>query len=171
MNVFFQELPEGFSASIKADKDTYTVTLNGPADTAAGDLSFRIACFGEFNGKGQTIFRDVPVKVVDPISVTVTPAGALAVGEKQKIKIEVARAAGSEAQDVTLSWTKLPAGVSGDETITIAKDKSEVEVELAAAADAVVVVFEELTVQAKTTYAGKEVTGVSQAVKLEVKQP
>ena len=43
--------------------------------------------------------------------------------------------------------------------------------ELAAAADAVVAVFEELTVQAKTTYAGKEVTGVSQAVKLEVKQP
>ena len=171
MNVFFQELPEGFSASIKADKDTYTVTLNGPADAVAGDLRFRIACFGEFNGKGQTIFRDVPVKVVDPISITVIPAGALAVGEKQKVKIQVVRAAGSEAQDVTLNWTKLPAGVSGDETITIAKDKSEVEAELAAAADAVVAVFEELTVQAKTTYAGKEVTGVSPAVKLEVKQP
>lgn len=171
MNVFFQELPEGFSASIKADKDTYTVTLNGPADVAVGDLSFRIACFGEFNGKGQTIFRDLPIKVVEPISVTLTLAGALVVGQKQKVKIEIVRAAGSEPQEVTLSWTTLPAGVSGDETFTIAKDKSEVEVELAAAADATVAVFEELTAQAKTSYSGKEVTAVSPAVKLEVKQP
>jgi len=169
INLFFQQLPEGFTASVKADKDTYTVTLNGPADAAAGDLSFRIASFGEFNGKGQTIFRDVPIKVVEPISVTLTPAGALLVGQKQKIKIEITRAAGSEPEDVTLSWTSLPAGVSGDETITIAKDKSEVEVELAAAADAAVVVFEELTAQVKTTYAGKEVTAGSPAVKLEVK--
>ena len=169
MNVFFQQLPEGFSASVKADKDTYTVTLSGPADAAAGELSFRIACFGEFNGKGQTIFRDVPITVVDPISVTLTPVGALLVGQKQKVKIEIVRAAGSEPQDVTLSWTKLPAGVSGDETITIAKDKSEVEVELAAAADAAAIVFEELTAQAKTTYAGKEVTAESPAAKLEVK--
>ena len=113
----------------------------------------------------------MPIKVVDPISVKLTPAGALLVGQKQKIKIEIVRAAGSEAQDVTLRWTSLPAGVSGDETITIAKDKSEVEVELTAAADTAVVVFEELMAQAKTTYAGKEVTGDSPAVKLEVKQP
>jgi len=171
MTVFFQQLPEGFSASIKADKDVYTVTLNGPADAAVGDLSFRLACYGDFNGKGQTIFRDVAIKVMDPITVTLTPVGPLLVGQKQTFKIAIVRAPGSEAQDVTLSWTKLPAGVTGEESITIAKDATEAEVELTAAADAEVAVFEELSLQAKTSYSGKDVTAVSPSVKLEVKQP
>jgi hypothetical protein len=72
---------------------------------------------------------------------------------------------------VTLSWTKLPAGVTGEESITIAKDATEAEVELTAAADAEVAVFEELSLQAKTSYSGKDVTAVSPSVKLEVKQP
>ena len=98
INLFFQELPDGFYSQRQGGQGY----LHGDPQwssryAAAGDLSFRIASFGEFNGKGQTIFRDVPIKVVDPISVTLTPAGALLVGQKQKIKIEITRAAGSEA--------------------------------------------------------------------------
>jgi hypothetical protein len=171
VNVFFRGLPEGFSASLKADKEAYTVTIKGPADAPLGDLAFRMECFGDMAGKGQTLMRDVVIKVSEPLTVTVTPVDALLAGQKQKVKIQVTRLAGSEAQDVVLTWTKLPPGVSGDESITIPKDKNEIEVELSAAADAAIAVFEELTIQAKSTFAGKDVTIASAATKIEVKQP
>ncbi|MCA9165792.1 MAG: hypothetical protein KDA62_22550, partial [Planctomycetales bacterium] len=87
-----------------------------------------------------------------------------------KVKIRLTRA-GDDPQPVTLKWTKLPAGVTGDESMMIAADQSELEVELRAAAEAAAVMFEELTVEAASKFQGKDFTASSEPGKLEVKLP
>ena len=87
-----------------------------------------------------------------------------------KVKVKVIRGAGSAPQPVTLKRKNLPAGVTGDETITIAADQTELEVELKAAADAKVGKFTGLALDAQTKYADKDVAVASASVALETKK-
>ena len=160
-------LPGGFQAAVKADKDNYNVTLTGPKDAAEGRVTWRLVSYGELGGRGQIVARDIPIDIVEPLAATIAPAGPLAAGKTQKARISLVRK-GDDKQPVTVKFTKLPAGVTADESYTIAADQHEIEVELTAAADAAVGKFEALTVEAASKYAGQDLSVTSAPAVLEV---
>ena len=75
------------------------------------------------------------MRVVKPIAVSLTPAGPMAPGGKQKVKVSVTRI-GAATGAVTVNFKQLPAGVSAAGDVQIPEGQAEVEVELSAAADA-----------------------------------
>jgi hypothetical protein len=50
--VLVDDLPEGFSATVKAEKDVYHVTVKGPKD-ASGTIPVKVLGYGQFKGKGM----------------------------------------------------------------------------------------------------------------------
>jgi hypothetical protein len=48
---------------VKADKDTYNITLTGPKDAAPGKHTIRLVSYGEFKGTGQVLITEVPVEI------------------------------------------------------------------------------------------------------------
>ena len=135
-----------------------------------GQHALHITSFGDLNGLGHVDVQDIVVHVVTPLKVELSAPAAVIVGQSQKVKVKVIRGLGSAPQPVTLKWKNLPAGVTGDETITIAADQTELEVELKAAADAKVGKFTGLALDAQSKYAEKDVTATSAAVALETKK-
>jgi hypothetical protein len=121
-----------------------------------------VLSYGEVAGKGLAVVSaDLPIQVVNPINVTLAPAGGLVFGHKQKLKITVARAAVGGAVDrqpVVVKWKKLPAGVTGPAEVTIPADQDAAVVELVAAADAAASAFNDLVATAATKYQGQDVT-------------
>ncbi|MFP6672184.1 MAG: hypothetical protein VB857_12275 [Pirellulaceae bacterium] len=163
-------LPVEISAVVKQEKDQYHVTVKGSPAMKEGQHALHITSFGDLNGQGQIEVEDVVVHVVTPLKVELSAPAAVIVGQSQKVKVKVIRGAGSAPQPVTLKWKNLPAGVTGDETITIAADQTELEVELKAAADAKVGKFTGLALDAQTKYADKDVAVASASVALETKK-
>ncbi|MEC9002826.1 MAG: hypothetical protein VX644_05600, partial [Planctomycetota bacterium] len=149
IRVSMDGLPGEISAAVKQEKDQYHVTVKGSVDMKEGQHALHITSYGDLNGQGQIEIKDVVVQVVTPLKVELSAPAAVVVGQSQKVKVKVVRGAGSNPQPVTLKWKNLPAGVTGDETITIAADQSELEVELKAAADAKVGKFSGLALDAQ----------------------
>ena len=163
-------LPVEISAAVKQEKDQYHVTVKGSPEMKEGQHALHITSFGDLNGLGHVDVQDIVVHVVTPLKVELSAPAAVIVGQSQKVKVKVIRGLGSAPQPVTLKWKNLPAGVTGDETITIAADQTELEVELKAAADAKVGKFTGLALDAQSKYAEKDVTATSAAVALETKK-
>ncbi len=63
INVFPEDLPPGFEASVKSDKDTYTVTITGD-EAATSEFEVRLVTIGEHQGRGQVLVKKVPVRIV-----------------------------------------------------------------------------------------------------------
>ena len=163
-------LPVEISAAVKQEKDQYHVTVKGSPAMKEGQHALHITSFGDLNGLGHLDVKDIIIHVVTPLKVELSAPAAVIVGQSQKVKVKVIRGAGSAPQPVTLKWKNLPAGVTGDETITIAADQTELEVELKAAADAKVGKFTGLALDAQTKYAEKDVAVASASVALETKK-
>ena len=72
ITVMVENLPAGFSSEVKADKDTYSVTVTGPKDAADGTHSIKIVSYGEFKGQGMLAVNEVPLE----IKTAATPAAA-----------------------------------------------------------------------------------------------
>ncbi len=158
----------------KPPKETYGITISGPADLADGEHRIQLLAFAEFGGRGQKLITELPVKVVTPMSLTVAPAGPLMVGKKQKVKVTVTRFSDGKRvtrEPVTVRCTKLPAGVTGPGDVTFAADvdQFQIDLELTAAAGAAVGKFDGLTVEAVTKFQGQEIKIPSPAASLEVK--
>lgn len=168
-------LPAGVSAEVKRNgngpSETYDIILKGPKDLKEGLSSIRYFAFTEMgvNGRG-TQSGDIRLNVITPLAVTVAPAGPIAQGQKQKVKLTLTRK-GDDKQPVDVVFKALPAGVTAPEKTTLAADQNEVEVEISAAADAAVVKFEQLVVTAASKYAGTDISAESPAAVLEVKAP
>ena len=168
-------LPPGIAAEIKRNgngpSETYDVILKGPKDAPEGLHSIRYFAFTEMgvNGRGSQS-GDIRLNVITPLAVAVTPAGPIAQGQKQKVKLTLTRK-GDDKQPVDLVFKALPAGVTAPEKTTLTADQNEIEVELSAAADAAVVKFEQLVAVATSKYAGTDISVESPAVVLEVKAP
>ncbi|MBC8353010.1 MAG: PPC domain-containing protein [Planctomycetes bacterium] len=78
ITVMVENLPPGFSSAVKADKDTYTVTLTGPKDAADGTHMIKILSYGEFKGQGILAVNEVPIEIK-----TAAAAPAAAAEEKK----------------------------------------------------------------------------------------
>ncbi len=164
----FEDVPEGITVADKADKGVHTITVTVPADLAE-EKAFTVKAYAEHAGHLQFVKRSVPIKVVDPLTVTIKLEAAIAAGASQKAIVSVVRGPGSAAEPVTLTLAGLPDKVTVPAELTIAADKTELEVEIAAAADAAVAKTDGITVTAKSKYAGKDVSAVSAAITVEVK--
>lgn len=168
-------LPAGVTAEVKRNgngpSETYDIVLKGPKDLKEGLNSIRYFAFTEMgvNGRGSQS-GDIRLNVITPLAVAVAPAGPIAQGQKQKVKLTLTRK-GDDKQPVDLVFKTLPAGVTAPEKTTLAADQNEIEVELSAAADAAVVKFEQLAVTATSKYAGTDISVESPAAVLEVKAP
>ncbi len=162
------QLPAGFSASVKADKDQYTITLTGPKNISGDGLAIPLDVFGNFKNRGRMESISVPVKFIEPLTITTEASGTLVVGGAQKFKVRVARI-GDDPQPITLKWKSLPPGVTVGDAITVAADKSEIEIELRAASDAKPGVSEGVLIEASTKFKGQDLTTVGAPLKLEVK--
>jgi hypothetical protein len=168
-------LPAGITAEVKRNnpgpKETYDVVLKGPKDMAEGVHSFRYFAFSEMGTNGRAVQSgDVRLNVVTPLALTLAPAGPLAPGATQKVKLAVTRR-GDDRQPVDVTFKALPPGVTAPEKTTLAADQNEVEVELTAAADAPAMNFAGLVAAAASKYAGVDIAVESPAVALEVKAP
>jgi hypothetical protein len=168
-------LPAGISPEIKRNgngpEETYDITLKGPKDLAEGQHTLRYFAFAEMGANGRAAQSgDIRLNVVTPLAVTALPAGPLVQGQKQKVKLTLARR-GDDKQPVDLKFKTLPTGVTAPEKTTLAADQNEIEIELSAAADATLVKFEQLVAVATGKYAGVDITVESPAVALEVKAP
>ncbi len=176
LTVLVDSLPEPLKATVKLNgkvpSETYQVTLTGPKDLADGDRKLRLLAYTSFKGRTEKIVKEISIEVVTPLTVTLAPAGPIVIGQKQKVKVIVTRPAGSDRQPITLTWTKLPAGITGPTTpvsVNADIDKLEVDFELTAAADAKPGTFTDLVVQAVTKFQGQDITVPNTPTKLEVK--
>ncbi|MFM7842910.1 MAG: PPC domain-containing protein [Planctomycetota bacterium] len=166
LGVFITNGPAGFSFEVKRNgngpQETYQVIVKGPAGAAEGSHPIKVVSYAELAGKGQSVVSaDLPIKIVSPLTVTITPAGGLVFGNKQKVKLTVTRfATGNEAdkQPVVIKFKKLPPGVTGPAEVTIPADQVAAEVELVAAADAPAGAINDVAVTATTKFQGQDIT-------------
>lgn len=132
-------LPPGVTAvlaNVDKGQPQASITLNGPGALSEGDYPFRIVGASTFqNQPKRAVLDNVILRVVKPIAVSLTPAGPMAPGGKQKVKVAVTRY-GAATGVVTVKFKQLPPGVSIAGDVQVPEGQSEVEVELAAAADA-----------------------------------
>jgi hypothetical protein len=173
ISVAVENLPEGITAEIKPvgkGEAEYDVTLKGPDRLPESLPALRIVGTGEHNNQTKrVVLADVPLTVVKPLAVSVAPAGPIAPGGQQKIKITATRMT-DEKTPIALVWRKRPAGIDAPADVAIAADQSEVEIMLTAAADAPLGSFADLIVAATTKVKGQDVTVESAAATLEVKK-
>lgn len=166
-------LPPGFTAEVKPiekDKTDAAVVLKGPAAAAVAVHKLRLVGNGTHqNQPKQVVLAEVPLRVIPPLEITLTPAGPLVAGAAQKVKV-TARFFSDEKPAVTLVWSQLPSGVTGAESVVIAAGQTEVETELTAAANAAMGGALKLAGQATTTIQGREIS-TSAATTVEVKMP
>ncbi len=168
-------LPAGIAAEVKRNgngpDETYDIVLKGPKDFAEGQHTLRYFAFAEMGTNGRAVQSgDIRLNVVTPLAATIAPAGPLAQGQTQKVKVTLARR-GDDKQPVDVKFKALPAGVTASEKTTLAADQNEIEIELTAAADAAVAKFDQLIAVATSKYAGVDITVESVPVALEVKAP
>jgi hypothetical protein len=173
IGVAIENLPEGITAEVKPvgkGEAEYDVTLKGPEKLPETLPALRIVGTGEHNNQTKrVVLADVPLAVVKPLAVSVAPAGPIAPGGQQKIKITATRMT-DEKTAIALVWRKRPTGIEAPAEVAIAPDASEVEIMLTAAADAPVGSFADLIVAATTKVKGHDVTVESAAATLEVKK-
>lgn len=165
------ELPEGWSATAKAEKDDLVVTLKHPAGASGDTVVLKLVWYAEFKGRGQVVETPLTIRLVDPLKVTLAALPALKAGETLKVPVEIVRGEGSEPQPVVLKLQNLPAGVTASENVTIAPADSKGELTLTAAADAKPGKFGNVVVAAQTKFAGQDVTAQTEPKELELLAP
>lgn len=169
ISVLHAPLPSGFSLAVKQENDTYKATLTGPKELPEGWAMLELTAYGEM-GRGQASVHRLPIEVIEPLAVAITPAGPLVAGQSQKIKIRVVRK-GDDRQPVSAKFVALPPGVSAASEFLIPAEQDELDVDLTAAPDAAAVKFEQLNLEASTKYAGQDVRATSGLATLEVTRP
>jgi hypothetical protein len=163
-------LPEGFTAEvmpIAAGQTEIAFAIKGPAELPEGEHKIQITGSGVFNNQPKSVLlADVPLKVVRPLSATVTPAGPIPANGTQKVKVSVQRF-GDDNGPVAILFKNLPAGVTAPAAVAIPAGASEVEVDLTAAGAAPGKI-ENLAAVAVTLLKGTAVTVESPPAALEV---
>jgi len=171
ITVAVEGLPEGISAEAKPvekGEAEYEVVLTGPKSFPEGVHHLRITGTGTFQNQPKTVvLENVPLHVVQPLVVRLFPAGPIAIGHRQTVKLRVLRF-GEERHPVTIQWKEMPSGLSAPGDLIIPPDKDEVDVELTAASDASVGIFDNLVVTAMTQFQGDTIAVESSPARLRI---
>jgi hypothetical protein len=122
--------------SIGKGKTEATIEFTGPAALAEASYALRLVGKATFdNQPGEVVVDNLELRVTSPLAIEAKLAGKLVRGGQQKVRIHVLRA-GDDKQPIQLVWQGLPAGLSGEQKITIPAGKSDVETTLSAQAGA-----------------------------------
>ncbi|MGE0608967.1 MAG: PPC domain-containing protein [Pirellulales bacterium] len=163
-------LPAGFTAEVQPiakDAAEVAFAIKGPTDLPEGEHKITIRGDAVLTNQPKTVLlADVSLKVVQPLTVTVVPAGPITINGKQKVKVSVARFS-ADTGPVPLLFKNLPANVTVPDAIAIPTGAAEVEVELTAA-NATAGKVENLIVVATAVLQGNAVLGESAPAVLEV---
>ncbi|MFM8536592.1 MAG: hypothetical protein ACKOES_00765 [Planctomycetaceae bacterium] len=184
LDVTFPNPPPGLSFEVHREgdgpnvlgkrqtKETYRVVAKAAKGTPAGTHRVQVLGYGEVGGRGFAMLcGDLTVRVVQPLTVTVRPADAIAFGPRQKLRIGITRASLGgvvDRQPVVVRWKNLPAGLTAPSEVTIPADQDSAVVELVAGPDTATGVFADLAVTATTTVQGKETSAESTGLGGEV---
>lgn len=164
-------LPEALMLEVKPiakGQNEVELELKGPESLDLREYKIRITGSGTHQNQPKTVvLGEVPLRVIPPLQVFVAPAGALAAGGKQKVKISLRRF-GDEAPAVAVTLKNLPTGVTAPADLMIPEGKNEIEIELTAAADAQVGKIENLVAAASATIKGQPTMVESPPAVLEV---
>lgn len=173
VNLAVEGLPPGVTAKVAAidkGKGEVDVELSGVAALAEGEHVFRVVGTATYQNQPKRVILDkIVLRVVKPVQVVITPVGALSVGGKQSIKVQLTRY-GDAKGPVVVRFKQLPLGVTGPAELTIAEGKNEGAFELAAAANA----LPGKTLLAATATASvkdRAVTVDSEPMALEINKP
>ncbi len=110
-----------WNIAAKADKDNYTLTVSrlNPKDEPSF-LSF--LAYSEFNGRGRSIEKKLPIEWIDPVKVSVAAPEPLIAGKTHSLSLKVERQ-GNDPQPVEVAFKSLPKGWTVGESITVAADQ------------------------------------------------
>ncbi len=166
-------LPAGVTAKvapIEKGKPDATIELSGPAGLAEGDYPFRVTGAGTFQNQPKRVTLDnLVLHVVQPIQVTIAPAGPLAAGGKQSVTLKLTRY-GDANGPVTLRFRSLPSGIDMPPEVIVPEGASEATLELTAAAD-VPAGKAELAAIASAKVKERAITVESDVAALEITRP
>lgn len=171
INLAVEGLPEGVTAAVQpvaADQPQVALVLTGGENLPEGDHVLRVTGSAVFQNQPRSVvLADVPLKVIKPLGVSLSPAGPIVAGGTQKVKVTIVRY-GDNNGAVALTFKNLPTGVTAPAGTAVPEGQTEVEVELTAAADAVVGAVPNLAVEAAATVKGNAVAVESAPVAWEV---
>lgn len=131
-------LPPGVTvtaAPVDKGQPQVTLAVAGPSTLAEGDYPFSVVGTATLQNQTKQVVASGWLQVVQPIAVAVTPAGPMAAGSTQKVKLQLTRHGGA-AGPVTVALVNLPPGVTAPAEATIPDGQNEIELDLACAADA-----------------------------------
>jgi hypothetical protein len=172
----FNGLPEGVSirnengrgGRIKGQID-FICEVSGPPTLHPGTHSFEVIAQGEFKGVQKEVkLAKVPLRVVLPLQISATLEGPLSPGKNQRLKIVATRFEETDPQPIQVRLTHFPAGLSGNNSVTIPAAESAAVLELSPGKEALVGKSNSLTLSATTRVLGQEVTVDSTPIELEV---
>ena len=167
-------LPAGVTAEVKPiekGKPEVDIVLKGSENLPLGDHKFKLTGTATFQSQPkQVVLGEVALKVINPLVVAAAPAGTIAPGGKQKVKVTITRF-GDHKAPVSLAWKVLPAGITLPESGIVAEGKNEVEIEVSAASNAMLGKSENLVLVATTKFKDQDIVVESSPVVLEVKAP
>lgn len=172
----FEGLPKDITIAVKTPKPTKTgvasfhCDITGPAESVGGDKTFTIVATAEHKGATQEQrLTNVVLRAIEPLGLDAKPAGTLPRGGKQKLNLTITRFGdATNALPVVVRLPKLPAGVTGPESLTIAANQTAAELELTAAATLAPGKLAGLILTATTPVKGRDVKVESAPVVLEV---
>ena len=148
-----------WTAAVKPDKDTYTMTWTRGAEAGQPE-QVSLLTYAEFNGRGRLQSQSIPVAWIDPLKVTIKPTGVLVAGIPQKIQVDLEWAKQAPPQPVKLTWQNLPAGWSGA-AVDVPADQKSATIDLIPAAD-FAAASASVQLLATTTYAGQPLNATSE---------
>lgn len=167
VNIRIEGLPKGFSVSggeqpvSRSENNEYRFQLRGPTEIDRGNLPVRI--IGEASLKGQTKeveLSDLPLKIIDPLLVSVDGVGVFKPGSRQTIVIRARRfvpRAGGDKKQIDVEFSTVPIGVSLPKRVVIPAGKNETSVELSIASGTDISTLRAIQVIARTVVAGHDV--------------
>lgn len=172
----FEGLPKDITIAVQTPKPTKTgvasfhCDITGPADSLGGDKPFTIIATAEHKGATQEQrLTNVVLRAIEPLGLDAKPAGPLPRGGKQKLILTITRHGdATNAQPVIVHLPKLPAGVTGPESLTIAANQTTAELELTAAATVAPGKLPALLLTATTQLKGRDLKVESAPIVLEV---
>lgn len=172
----FEGLPKDITIAAQTPKPTKTgvasfqCDITGPAESLTGDKTFTIVATAEHKGATQEMrLTNVVLRAVEPLGLEAKPVGPLPRGGKQKLNLTITRyGKAADALPVIVRLPKLPTGVTGPESLTIAANQTSAELELTAAATVAPGKLAGLILTATTQVKSRDVKVDSAPVVLEV---
>ena len=145
VNLRVEGLPEGFSVSggenavSRSDDNEYRFQLRGPVELEQAVIPLRVIAEASFKGQTREVeLSEVPLKVIDPLLITVASDSPFKPGVHGRLKIQVRRfvpRAGGDKKLITVEFGGVPAGISLPTTVSIPAGADNTFVEFSIAPD------------------------------------